>query len=291
MKIFKTTKNMKKTIALLLLLYTCLLYSQNDRFVYETNYKKNSASLEITKENYNLDITQDGIAYYNRLYYINDSIYAKTETTGFKGYRLTSFLSKKTKSTFYENYEYIGDANFYKIEEEVNLDWKIADSIKTIGDLKVQKAETSFGGRKWIAWFAREIPLSYGPYKFNGLPGLITEIYDTKKDYFFKLIKSEKIPKDYHSYTLKNRESNAIKTNDKKLNSLKLELYQNPFKYVLNGSGMSLALEKGKKLQLDDGTILTKEQLKPAEKNERIKIESFNNPIELDKVVIYPKNK
>lgn len=291
MKIFKTTKNMKKTIALLLLLYTCLLYSQNDRFVYEIDYKKNSASFETTKENYNLDITQDGIAYYNRLYYINDSIYAKTQTTGFKGYRLTSFLFKKTKNTFYENYEYIGDVNFYKIEEVVNLSWKIADSIKTIGDLKVQKAETSFGGRKWIAWFAREIPLSYGPHKFNGLPGLITEIYDTKKDYFFKLIKSEKIPKDYHSYTLKNRESNAIKTNYKKLNSLKLELYQNPFKYVLNGSGMSLALEKGKKLQLDDGTILTKEQLKPAEKNERIKMESFNNPIELDKAVIYPKNK
>lgn len=282
---------MKKTIALLLLLYACLLYSQNDRFVYEINYKKDSASLEITKENYNLDITQDDIAYYNRLYYINDSIYAKAQTTGFKGYRLTSFLSKKTKNTFYENYEYIGDVNFYKIEEVVNLDWKIADSIKTIGDLKVQQAETSFGGRKWIAWFAREIPLSYGPYKFNGLPGLITEIYDTKKDYFLKLIKSEKIPKDYQSYTLKNRESNAIKTNAKKLNSLKLELYQNPFKYVLNGSGMSLALEKGKKLQLDDGTILTKEQLKPAEKKERIKMESFNNPIELDKAVIYPKSK
>jgi GLPGLI family protein len=279
---------MKKAIALLLLLYTCLLYSQNDRFVYEIDYNKDSTSQEITKENYNLDIIQEGIIYYNRLYYINDSLYAKTQTTGFEKFRLTSFLSKKTKNTFYENYEYIGDVNFYKIEEVVNLDWKITDSIKTIGYLKVQQAKTSFGGRKWIAWFAKELPLSFGPYKFNGLPGLIIEIYDTQKDYIFKLIKSEKIPKDYQSYTLKNLESNAIKTNYKKLNSLKLELYQNPFKYVLNGSGMSLALEKGKKLQLDDGTILTKEQLKPAEKNERIKIKSFNNPIELDKAVIYP---
>ena len=68
------------------------------------------------------------------------------------------------------------------------------------------------------------------------------------------------------------------------LNNLKLELYQNPFKYVLNGK---LSIPEGKKLQLEDGTVLTKEQLKPAEKNERIKIKSFNNPIELDKVVRY----
>ncbi|WP_165585111.1 GLPGLI family protein [Chryseobacterium sp. FH2] len=280
---------MKKTIALLLMLYACLLYSQNDRFVYEIDYKKDSASTEITKENYNLDITQEGITYYNRLYYTNDSLYAKTQVFGFEKFRLTSFLSKKTKNTFYESYEYIGDVNFYKLEEPVNLNWKISDSTKTINNLKLQQAETNFGGRKWIAWFAQEIPLSYGPYKFNGLPGLIIEIYDIQKDYIFKLIKSEKIPKAYESYTLGSFKSRAIKTNYKKLNNLKLDLYQNPFKYVLNGSGMSLALEKGKKLQLEDGTILTKEQLKPAEKSERIKIKSFNNPIELNKAVKYPE--
>ncbi|MFP3599528.1 GLPGLI family protein [Chryseobacterium sp. SIMBA_029] len=279
---------MKKTIALLLLLYACLLYSQNNRFVYEIHSKRDSTSREITKENYNLDITQEGISYYNRLYYINDSLYAKTKAFGFEKFRLTSFLSKNTKNTFYENYEYIGDVNFYKIEEPANFNWKTTDSTKIINELKVQKAEANFGGRKWIAWFAGEIPLSYGPYKFNGLPGLIIQIYDTKKEYLFTLIKSEKIPQNYQSYTLQNYKTNAIKTNYKKLNNLKLELYQSPFKYVLNGTAMSLALERGKKLQLDDGTILTKEQLKPAEKNERLKLKSFNNPIELDKAVIYP---
>jgi hypothetical protein len=42
---------------------------------------------------------------------------------------------------------------------------------------------------------------------------------------------------------------------------------------------------------LEDGTILTKEQLKPAEKREQIKIKSLNNPIELDKAVIYSNKK
>lgn len=275
---------MKKLFAIFLLLFYILLYSQNDRFIYEIDFKRDSTSNEITKENYNLDIIQDDITYYNRLYYINDSVYTNLKQYGFEGFKLTPFLSKKTKNPFYENYEYIGDVNFYKIEEPVNFNWKITDSIKTINELKVQKAETNFGGRKWIAWFTQEIPLSYGPYKFNGLPGLIIEIYDTQKDYIFKLVKSEKIPKDYQSYTLVGFKSRAIKTNYKKLNNLKLELYQNPFKYVLNGK---LSIPEGKKLQLEDGTVLTKEQLKPAEKNERIKIKSFNNPIELDKVVRY----
>ncbi|WP_175620670.1 GLPGLI family protein [Chryseobacterium schmidteae] len=276
---------MKRLLVFLLLLQIFLVYSQNDRFIYEVHYKKDSTNVETVKENYNLDVNPEGITYYNRIYYINDSIYNSTKHYGFKGYRLTSFLSHKNKNSFYENYEYIGDVNFYKIDEPVNMQWKILDSTKSINELKLQKAETNFGGRKWVAWFAQEIPISYGPYKFNGLPGLIVELYDTKKNYIFKLIKNEKIPKNYESFTLSGIKAKAIITNYKKLNNLKLELYQSPFKYVFNGG---LSIPEGKKLQLEDGTILTKEQLKPAEKNEKIKIKSFNNPLELDKAIIYP---
>ena len=276
---------MQKITVILLTLMSCLLYSQNDRFIYDVTFKKDSSSNEITRENYHLDITKEEITYYNRIYYINDSVFAATGKEGFKGYRLTSFLTRNKGNDFYENYEYIGDVNFYKLEAPADLVWKISDSTKMINELKVQKAETGFGGRKWVAWFTQEIPLSYGPYKFSGLPGLIIEIHDTRKDYIFKLIKSEKIPGNYKSYSLKERRSNAVKINQKKLDDLKLELYQSPFKYVLNGK---LSIPEGKRLQLDDGTILTKEELKPAEKNERKKLRSFNNPIELDKAIQYP---
>ncbi|MDR2237184.1 MAG: GLPGLI family protein [Chryseobacterium sp.] len=276
---------MKRIAMILLMLFGCLLFAQNDRFIYQVSFKKDSTSNEITKENYHLDITGDGLSYYNRIYYINDSVYAQTGKEGFKGYRLTSFIVKNKNSSSYDNYEYIGDVNFYKTGTPSNLVWKISDSTKTVNELKVQKAETHFGGRKWTAWFTQEIPLSYGPYKFGGLPGLITEIYDSRKNYIFTLIKSEKIPGNYESYSLKERKSKAVKVNDKKLNDLKLELYQSPFKYVFNGK---LSIPEGKRLQLDDGTILTKEELKPAEKNERKKMKSFNNPVELDKAVQYP---
>ncbi|WP_454046742.1 GLPGLI family protein [Chryseobacterium sp. Marseille-Q8038] len=274
---------MKKLLFLLLGTFIC--FSQSNRFIYEVTSKKDSASQNLMKENFNLDTTPDDIAYYNRFYYINDSLFAAKNQYGYKGYKLTSFLIKKNNNNEYQNYEYIGDVNFYKINEKSEQHWKISDSTKTFGGYQVQKATTQFGGRNWVAWFSKDIPIPYGPYKFNGLPGLIMELYDGKKDYYFKVIKSEKIQDSYKRISLENSISTAISTNQAKLDKLKLELYDSPFKYILNGR---LVLTEGKKLELEDGTILTKEQLKPAEANERKKIKSFNNPIELDKAVKYP---
>jgi GLPGLI family protein len=271
---------------LFLLLGTIICFSQSNRFIYEATSKKDSTSENRIRENFNLDIIPDGIVYYNRLYYINDSIFAAKNQYGYDGYKLTSFLIKKNNDISYQNYEYIGDVNFYKIREKAEQNWKISDSIKIFRGYQVQKAVTDFGGRSWIAWFTKDIPIPYGPYKFNGLPGLIMELYDTKKNYYFKVIKSEKIPEDYKWVSLDNSIPRAIPVTQKDLNKLRLDLYSNPFKYVLNGN---LTMREGQKLQLDDGTILTKEQLKPAEANERKKLKAFNNPIELDKAVKYPK--
>lgn len=60
-------------------------------------------------------------------------------------------------------------------------------NIKKNGQFNLQKATARYGGRNWIAWFTEEIPISEGPYKFNGLPGLIFEIYDDKENYKFTL--------------------------------------------------------------------------------------------------------
>ncbi|WP_213278164.1 GLPGLI family protein [Chryseobacterium indologenes] len=274
---------MKKLLFLLLGTFVC--FSQSNRFVYDVVSKKDSTSNNLIKENFNLDISKDEMKYYNRIYYINDSIFATKNQYGFKGYKQTSFLIKKNNSNEYQNYEYIGDVNFYKVDGKAEQNWKISDSTKTFGGYQVQKAVTEFGGRSWVAWFSKDIPIPYGPYKFNGLPGLIMELYDAKKDYQFKVIKSEKITEDYKQVSLENSISRAIPVNQAKLDKLKLELYESPFKYILNGR---LVLTEGKKLELEDGNILTKEQLKPAEANERKKIKSFNNPIELDKAVKYP---
>jgi GLPGLI family protein len=66
----------------------------------------------------------------------------------------------------------------YKIKEDKKLEWKILPDQQKIGEYKVQKATTSFGGRDWTAWFTTDIPIQDGPYVFYGLPGLIVKIED-----------------------------------------------------------------------------------------------------------------
>ncbi len=82
-------------------------------------------------------------------------------------------------------------------EEDLNLfDWQLTKETDTIAGYKVQKATSNFGGRGWIAWFCPEIPFNDGPYKFNGLPGLIIKVYDTRHHYSFELTSIEKLDKE-----------------------------------------------------------------------------------------------
>lgn len=83
--------------------------------------------------------------------------------------------------------------NKFKYEESFNLfDWKLSGDTTTILSYKAQKATCNFGGRSWEAWFCQDIPYSDGPYKFNGLPGLILNVHDTRNHYVFEFISIEK---------------------------------------------------------------------------------------------------
>ena len=91
----------------------------------------------------------------------------------------------------------------YKVLEDRVLDWKILPEKEKIGNWEAQKATTEFGGRKWTAWFCEEIPLSDGPYKFKGLPGLIVKISDADNSHVMELKGSTK----FASPTEENMES------------------------------------------------------------------------------------
>jgi len=81
----------------------------------------------------------------------------------------------------------------FRYEESLDLfNWQLTSDTATIAGYKAQKAITNFGGRKWVAWFSPELPINDGPYKFNGLPGLILKISDTQNHYVFDFISIEK---------------------------------------------------------------------------------------------------
>ena len=76
---------------------------------------------------------------------------------------------------------------YFQYEDDINpQEWVLhEESAKNILGYKCQKATCKFRGREWTAWFALDIPVSDGPWKFCGLPGLIMEVYDKGEQQYF----------------------------------------------------------------------------------------------------------
>jgi GLPGLI family protein len=81
-------------------------------------------------------------------------------------------------------YDVQGDKYHYE-EPWEQQDWQIEDSTKTVLGYPCLKAVADYHGRRWEVWFTTEIPLSVGPWKLHGLPGLILEARDATSTYLF----------------------------------------------------------------------------------------------------------
>lgn len=174
----------------------------------------------------------------------------------------------------------------YLTEEEIpKIDWKINKDTLTFSGLKCQKATANFKGRNWIAWFAPELPFPNGPWKLNGLPGLIVDAYDEKKEVQFKFAGFEAVkvnPIDLKSATEDEKALTtammgneiripvkALKVSAQELNRLKKAKNDDPYGFAkaqLAGTGMEGLLNITKQ-SFGNRPVPTASQ--------------FNNPIEL----------
>lgn len=79
-----------------------------------------------------------------------------------------------------------GKQQTFIVQEKImKIKWTIENDFKMIDKLKAQKATGQFRGRKYVAWFSNEIPVRYGPWKLNGLAGLILSVADEKNEVLF----------------------------------------------------------------------------------------------------------
>lgn len=85
-------------------------------------------------------------------------------------YVIKSFADNKIK-----HYDTAGLEKFVYEEPATRWDWEIGDSTKVILGYECLMATTGYHGRKWTAWFTPEIPVQNGPWKLDGLPGLILQ--------------------------------------------------------------------------------------------------------------------
>ncbi|MCM1356081.1 MAG: GLPGLI family protein [Staphylococcus sp.] len=72
------------------------------------------------------------------------------------------------------------------------MDWTLSDETDEIAGYRCGKATVDFRGRKWTAWYSEDIAVDNGPWKFNGLPGLIIKVEDDKKEHVYQMIQLRK---------------------------------------------------------------------------------------------------
>jgi len=88
------------------------------------------------------------------------------------------------------------------VEHYPSQDWTLGHETATILGHQCQSATCHWHGRDFVAWFAFDIPIRHGPWKFGGLPGLILKVQDVDGFYTFEAvaIKREKEPIIRYAY-------------------------------------------------------------------------------------------
>ncbi|RPD43428.1 GLPGLI family protein [Paracnuella aquatica] len=200
---------MKTSICLVLIMlqmiYPKLSYCQHKdvydyQAMYEMKYQPDSTDISSIKfEKMILLFSENSSSFLSYPQYLYDSAaYAETQKGNSFGPSFAFASSVYTPITYHifksqksiQTFDKTQTTNSPYFEYEENTDifkWILKDELDTIMSFACQKAEVNFGGRKWTAWFTNEIPISTGPYKFSGLPGLIVKISDSQGYWNFSL--------------------------------------------------------------------------------------------------------
>ena len=184
--------------------------------------------------------------------------------------------------------------NSYLIAEALPvIHWKISNDTASFSGLHCQKATGSFKGRDYIAWFCPDLPYRAGPWKLNGLPGLIIEAADTKNEVMFKfagienaadlakntaedhtegggLVKILGADEGNQDPNIISLPANGINATDEELTRLKDAIKKDPDAYLQ--SAMAASGIKGSVSSIKANTIRG---------SSGIKVAVINNPIEL----------
>ena len=212
---------MKKTFSLLFLLSYITVFSQQVldnaylKCQYEYTWKNDTLSGKTKDDLLILQVGENISKCYSHYSFQVDSINSLPNGRRISGKMLDNaiksgeffkgnYLHKRMKAYIYKNYpqgkmtvtDGLSLQDFIYEDELDAQQWEIRDSTKRILDYGCQMAVCDFRGRQWTAWFAADIPLSDGPWKFGGLPGLIMEVYDKNSQYHFTIIGLQKVEKE-----------------------------------------------------------------------------------------------
>lgn len=145
--------------------------------------------------------------------------------------------------------------SYYEYEEPLNeMQWEIKSDTMNILTYLCQKATTTFRGREYEAWFAPDVPIINGPWKFHGLPGLILKVSDNKNEFRFECneISQQKSPITYPK-------NNYIKSSRKDFLKLQKKFNEDP---IASLKGSMVGTNVNIQLKSPDGQPIDPEKFK-----------------------------
>jgi len=164
-----------------------------------------------------------------------------------------------------------------------NIEWQINEAVREIGGYSCQQATGTFGGRQYTAWFTTELPFPYGPWKLQGLPGLILEAEDSTGEVMFR----------YAGFDIQEGSGieialpeDAVTTTAKDFAKAKAAFDKNPMANALRNAETPRGANTQRKMVLKDqsGRELSPEEFNAIREMamKEGKIKQLNNPLELE---------
>jgi len=125
----------------------------------------------------------------------------------------------------------IASSDFLYEEDRPTFQWQIEPDTREILSYTCQKAVTDFRGRHYEVWFAPDLPLNDGPWKFSGLPGLILAAEDSDKYFIFQAVGIENSDKPVQF-----PQKNYVKTSRKEVEKVQKRFIEDPVGFIKNSN-------------------------------------------------------
>ena len=179
---------------------------------YELAYVKDSTDekqlKEPLKETLMLEIGQKVSKCYSYTVYLRDSTLFADFTSGASQETINeharAFGNGNITYQIYKNYptgkvtttDRIVTTNILCEEKNDRPQWQLLPDTATVLSYPCRKGVCTFKGRSYTAWYTLDIPVSEGPWKLYGLPGLILKATDNRGHFTFTCTGLEQGKKD-----------------------------------------------------------------------------------------------
>lgn len=197
---------MKRYFVLILLFnFVSSMYAQQmvvDTIRYRFSYAIKGTLSETSKRQYDDELSVevgDSVTYcYSRYQKDNDDLWKKIKSSGGSA---NDFLAQQGPISLYDEVDIKHYPNYNKMtvitllykhfiysEDLAEMNWTLLPGDTVILDIPCKKAQCTFRGRTWYAYYTFSIPIHDGPWKLGGLPGMILYAKDQKEQFSFSCI-------------------------------------------------------------------------------------------------------